>query len=432
MKNVAQFSNTLKVFSGLFTFPTYKTFKAVVHAMVRLASYSQANLANMSGKTISQIQYFFSRARWHYAKLNHFRLRWLRSRKEFRDRQSDDVILDGSVIKKDKDAKFSGLTAFMYSNLSKGVVNGLALFGASIRTAEGKRYPLDFMLFVEKRWLSQWKGWEAFAEHISHMTKGVLFILDRGFRNHYFLAHILKLKRLFLIRVSASLNVLIPMAEKEIRAQEKVDKLKNGKGKRRGRKKQFPHRKLISVEKWIKKHAPIQCKGGKLWIIPRVIVSAWKSKIKQECTVIIFHRDGFKKPLVLVYGQKEAGEEINTEKALEFVGKYIGRWTIEIFFKEAKSWFDLEGFGVRSEQGVYRFIHMVFFTHSLLSITLETLRKLPKLKQAILFILKKSRNIKALVVIGLKLFFESIFFICSRSPKWLDLKTKRTLMAHFF
>lgn len=428
MKNVAQFSNTLKVFSGLFTMPAYKTFKAVIHAMVKLANYSQANLANISGKTIAQIQYFFSRAKWSYAKLNLFRLRWLRNRKEFRNRKSDDVILDGSVIKKDRDAKFSGLAAFMYSNLSKGVVNGLALFGASIRTTEGKRYPLDFMLFVEKQWLSQWKAWQAFAEHLSHMTKGMLWILDRGFRNQYFLAHILKLKRLFLIRVSISLNVLIPMTQKEIKAQEKKDKLK----KQRGRKKQFPNRKLVSVEKWMKKHVPTQCKGGELWIIPHVIVNAWQSQIKQECTVIIFHRDGFKNPLVLVYSQQEAGEEMHVKKALEFVGKYIGRWTIEIFFKEAKSWFDLEGFGVRSREGIYRFIHMVFFTHSLLSIILETLNKLPNLKQVILFILEKSRNIKTLVVIGLKLFFESISFICLRPPKWLDLKTKRTLEAYFF
>lgn len=417
MKSLSNCSHFLKGFSGLFTKPTYHTFKSMVGTMIRKSDYSQANMAAGSGKSTGQIQYFFSRAKWCHKKLNELRLRWMKNKCEFRDRVSDDVILDGSVIKKDKDAKFSGLASFMYSNLSKGVVNGLMLLGASIKTNEGRRYLLDTRLFVEYEWLSEWKAWKDFADHISNLTKGVLFILDRGFRNKYFLAHILKLKRLFLVRVSVSINALISIQN---HATQRA-------GVKRGRQKEFPNRRLVSIRKWINGKKPVQCKEGRLWIIPHALINAWKSEVKQECTVIVFHRNGFRNPLVLVYSVGE----VNTDEALRLVGKYISRWSIEILFKELKSWFDFGGFKTTSKDGIYRFLHMTIFTHSLLTVLLEIIHKIPRLKQMIIFVLRKSRNIKELMIIGLKLFFESVLSICLTPPKWLTLNTKRTLIAYF-
>lgn len=418
MKNLAHFAHFLKSFSGIFNKPTYSTFKNIVESMVKFSDYSQADLASVSGKTLRQVQYFFSKAEWCYKGLNDCRLRWLRNRNEFRNRTTDDVILDGSVTKKDKDSKFKGLTSFMYSNLSKGVVNGFMVLGASIRTKEHYCYLLNVRIFLKNEWKSEWEAWMKFANHIAGITKGKLWILDRGFRNQYFLSHILKLQRLFLVRVSLSLNVLLP-----------AEGCKSGHvaEKKRGRKKQFPYRRIISVKKWTAAHKAILCNNGRLWFIPHAVINAWMSEIKQECSVIVFHRNGFRNPLVLVYSQVE----MNTEMALEMVGKYIGRWSIETLFKETKSWFCFGEFQVTSLTAIYRFMHMVIFTHSLLTILAKVIHKYADLIKIISFVLKKSRNISECVVIGLKLFYESVSAICFRPPKWLRLKEKRLLIANF-
>lgn len=418
MKNLAHFAHFLKSFSDLFSKPTYSTFKNITESMVKLSCYTQADLASLSGKTLRQIQYFFSQAEWCYAKLNLCRLRWIRNRREYRNRTTDDVILDGSVAKKDKDSKFRGLASFMYSGLAKGVVNGLMIFGASIRTKENYRYLLDVNIFLKGEWKSEWEAWMRFADHIASITKGLLWILDRGFRNKYFLSHVLKLKRLFLVRVSLSLNVLLPARDRQA---------EQAAYKKRGRQKQFQGRKMTSVKKWTAKHKAILCCEGRLWIIPHAVINAWKSEIKQECSVIIFHRNGFRHPLVLVYSQAET----DTEKALELVSKYIGRWSIETLFKEAKSWFCFDDFRVTSLTAVYRFMHMVIFTHSLLTILLKYIYQHTSLSELITFVLQKSRNILECMVIGLKLFYESVSTICFRPPKWLDLKTKRILIHNF-
>lgn len=418
MNKLAHFAHFLKGFSGLFTKPGYDSFKKIVESMVRLPDHTQADLASGTGKTLRQIQYFFGKAKWSPFRLNQARLAWLRNRMEFRDRTGDDVILDGSVIKKDKDAKFGELASFMYSNLAKGVVNGLMILGAGIRTDEGQSFLLDVRIFVKHQWKSEWQAWRYFAGHIAKITKGRLWILDRGFRNQYFLAHILKLKRLFLVRVSLSLNVMLPATDEGV--------VRKG-GRKPGRLKGFHGHSLSSVKKQIADHEPVLCENGRLWIISHAIVSAWRAEIKKECTVIVFHRDGFRNPLVLVYSQPEADIKL----ALELVGRYIGRWSIETLFKESKSWFCFGDFRVTGREAVYRCLYLSILTHSLLTVLMKIIKKIPLLHNLISFILRKSRNITDCVIIGLKLFYESVSLICLTPPKWLDLKTKRTLMAYF-
>jgi len=417
MKNLAHFAHFLKGFSGLFTKPCYHSFKNIVEAMVKQSDYAQANLSSCSGKTLRQVQYFFSHAKWSPFRFNLARLTWLRNHKEFRDRVSDDVILDGSVVKKDKDAKFKELASFMYSNLCKDVVNGLMIFGASIRTMESHCYLLDIRVFLKGKWRSEWQAWQYFAKQVAGITKGKLWILDRGFRNQYFLAHILKLERLFLVRVSLSLNVLCAVKERRIKSL-------TG---RRGKQAHFPGRQLISTKRWIKKHEPVTCENGRLWIIPHVIINAWRAEIRRECTVIVFHRNGFRNPLVLIY----SGSEIDTKVALELVSKYIGRWSIETLFKESKSWFCFGDFRVTSREGVYRFLYLSIFIHSFLTVLLKTIQTSSTLSAIIGFVLQKSRNIKGCMIIGLKLFYESVLSICLTPPKWLNQKIKRTLIRYF-
>ena len=140
MKNIFQFRQQIKHFKSLFDARTYLNFIAVVEGMIKLREWKQADLALLGDKTLRQIQYFFSNACWSAKKLNEFRLRFLRNKSDFRDRKTDFVVADGSVLEKDKDASFSFLTEKVYSNLEKKVVNGIKLFGASVHTKQGVKY----------------------------------------------------------------------------------------------------------------------------------------------------------------------------------------------------------------------------------------------------------------------------------------------------
>ena len=143
--------------------------------------------------------------------------------------------------------------------------------------------------------------------------------------------------------------------------------------------------------------------------------------------MIVFHRNGFRNPLVLVY----SGGEMGTDKALELVAKYIGRWSIETLFKESKSWFCLGDFRVTSREAIYRFLYLSIFIHSFLTALLKTIQASSTLSRLIGFVLQKARNITGCMIIGLKLFYESVLSICLTPPKWLNLKTKQLLVRYF-
>lgn len=415
MKNLSGFPQYLKGFAFLFTRPAYDSFRKIIEAMMRAPAGAQSGMACAGGGTLRQIQYFFNGAKWFARELNRRRLIWMRGRPEWRSLKTDHVILDGSVLEKDKDSAFGGLASPLYSNLRKTVVNGLEIFAAGIRTKDGRRYLLDFMIFRKEKWGSPCQAWMRFARRIARMTPGVLWILDRGFRNQYFLACILGLGRLFLVRVSLSLKLLLPSGKK------------GGQTGKRGRKTLFPGRIVVPVREKVSDKTAVLCDQGKLWIIPHAVIYAWRQEIKQECAVIVFHRNGFRNPLVLVYG----GAEADTEKALALVSAYIGRWSIETLFKETKSWFGLGRFRLASEKAVFRFIQTVIFAHSFMSVLFGIISSVPALKKLVAFVLKKTRNIREPTPISLKLLYESVFLICSSPPKWLTIKMKRTLSLNF-
>ena len=87
MKKVFNFHQQIKHFSQMFDQRTYKTFQAVVDGVAKIRSWKQSDLACLSEKTLRQIQYFFDKAKWSFAKLNEFRLRFMRNKPDL-DRKS--------------------------------------------------------------------------------------------------------------------------------------------------------------------------------------------------------------------------------------------------------------------------------------------------------------------------------------------------------
>lgn len=117
---------------------------------------------------------------------------------------------------------------------------------------------------------------------------------------------------------------------------------------------------------------------GKLWIIPNVIIKTWKKQYPKGVNVIVFHRNGFTKPMVLVTSfavgcnelQVQDGNhtEISTAYAIKMAETYYRRWGIEMLFKELKSYFRFEKFKLLSEEAIKKFIAIILFCHTLITI----------------------------------------------------------------
>ena len=123
--------------------------------MIKLRSWTQADLAASGGKTLRQIQNFFNKAKWSYKQLEAFRLRFIQNKPDYRDRKSDFVALDGSTTTKNKDAHFGDLVSNVWSGRDKRSVNGIKFFGGSVQTKNGTKYILDFSLYFKQRWMSE-------------------------------------------------------------------------------------------------------------------------------------------------------------------------------------------------------------------------------------------------------------------------------------
>ncbi len=340
MKKFSNFAHNVKSFSEIFTKPSYKIFKGIVEAMVKEMDYSQSNLSLCSGKTLGQIQYFFAKAKWSFTKLNGYRLRFMRNKPNFRDRKSDYAVLDGTVTTKDKDSEFKGLLSAVYSNRDKRIVNGIKLFGGSVLTQDGVKYIVDFLFYIKSIWLSENQAWKMFAKKVASKTSAYLFVLDSGFKSPYIIEFIFHtLKRHFLLRIGK--NQIFLMQNQEAKKYSK--------------------------------------KLRKLWVFPKVILSSWHKVFPENVTVIVYHRNGFLDPIVLV-----ASLEITeTQQAFDIVQIYFKRWSIEQLFKEVKSWFNFEKFRVTSLHALGKFLHLVVFIHSLMSTLFFELQKYTKLFEII-------------------------------------------------
>jgi hypothetical protein len=390
----------IKHFKKLFDVRTYQTFQAVVKAIISLQTFKQADLAAFSQKTLRQIQYFFSGAKWCAVELNEFRLRFLRNKPDFRDRQSDFVVADSTVVKKDKDSAFNGLTDFFWSNLHKQKVRGFEIFGVSVQSNQGIKYVLDFMFFFKKYWLSETQAWKHLLKKISSKTRAWIFVFDSGFRRKYLLKHVYeKLKRHFLIRMLPDQHIF-------------------SKG----------WKKSKSVKKALQKKQSFRVTNGKFWVFQKARVKAWDQVLNLELTVIVYWRDGFRHPLVLAVSQTN----ITLEEALAFVQLYFRRWGIEQLFKELKSYFEWEKFRITSLFGIKKYLMLMVLLHSLLTLKKQEFSSAPPLKLLAEFVLKKLRNIKELTVIGVKLFLETAQTLTSF--RWFSdyLKAKKLRLCMKF
>lgn len=414
MKKFSNFAHNVKSFSEIFTKPSYKIFKGIVEAMVKEMDYSQSNLSLCSGKTLGQIQYFFAKAKWSFTKLNEYRLRFMRNKPNFRDRKSDYAVLDGTVTTKDKDSEFKGLLSAVYSNRDKRVVNGIKLFGGSVLTQDGVKYIVDFLFYIKTVWLSENQAWKMFAKKVASKTSAYLFILDSGFKSPYIIEFIFHtLKRHFLLRIGK--NQIFLTQSNEIQKYSKKPR-------------KFPDRipkKIISL---CSEDTAIQVQYGKLWVFPNVILSSWQKVFPENVTVLVYHRNGFIEPIVLVTSL----EITETQQAFDIVQIYFKRWSIEQLFKEVKSWFNFEKFRVTSLHALGKFLHLVVFIHSLMSTLFFELQKHAELFEIIRFVVKKSRNILELTMVSLKLFFQSLHSICFTHHPWLHKDQKLILLTHFF
>lgn len=411
MKQTINFRQQIKHFKRIFDVRTYGNFVAVVEGMMKLREWKQADLALVGEKTLRQIQYFFEKAVWSARSLNEFRLRFLRNKPDFRDRKTDFVVGDGSVLEKDKDASFSFLTESVYSNLEGKVVKGIKLFGASVHTKQGVKYIFDFFLYFKGKWKSEWEAWMYFLALIAKKTTALLFVFDRGFRNQYLLKYIFKdLKRLFLIRIDPAQHIYV-LASKRARKRKKIPRYS------------IPDRISKRLDYFLNQESAITLENGKLWILNEVIVKAWIGEFREEVSVIVFHRNGFKNPLVICISVPK----LTLEEALDYLETYFRRWGIEQLFKELKSWFCFEKFKTISLESIEKYLAMVIFVHSLLTQVKEQIEHVPKLKEAIQSFLKKVRNITVFTMIGFKLFLE-IIFLSPTSLKFI----KPYLKAHYF
>jgi len=398
MKKVFNFHQQIKHFSEIFDKRTYKNFQAVVDGISKLKNWKQADLACMSGKTLRQIQYFFDKAKWSFQRLNEFRLRFVRNKPDFRDRKSDFVALDGSTMKKDSDANFSNLAGFMYSSKEKRTVNGFQLFGASIQTKNGRKYILDFMLFLKSKWLSEFDAWISFATTVATKSKAWILVLDRGFRNRSLVNHIYHtLKRMFLVRLNATQHVIL-------------------KGQKKSK----------SIKSFLSDKDAIQLEKGKIWIIENVIIKAWKEVFKESVTIIVYQGNGFKNPMVICVSQAE----MTLEEAIFFIQMYFRRWKIEQLFKELKSYFCFEKFKVLSLEAIKKYLYIAILVHSLFTTKEAEIENIPILKQAISCILKAKRNIEDITAIGLKLVLEMLSFETSLNSI-MRLMQKKNLTLNY-
>lgn len=400
MKKVFNFKQQIKHFSKMFDQRSYETFQVVVDGISKLKSWKQADLACVSEKTLRQIQYFFDKAKWSFEKLNEFRLTFVRNKPNFRDRKSDFVALDGSTMKKDSDASFSNLVGYVYSTKDGKSVNGFHLYGASVQTKTGRKYILDFMLFFKSKWLSEFDAWISFATKVAAKSRAWILVLDRGFRNRSLLNHIYhKLKRMFLLRLSATQHVL---CEKQ--------------------------KKSKSIQSFLKDKSAIQLEKGKMWIIENVRIKAWVEVFKEPITVIVYRGNGFKNPLVICVSQAKMSQE----EATSFVQMYFRRWKIEQLFKELKSYFRFEKFKVLSLEAIKKYLYVAILVHSLFAAKESEIENIPILQKVFLCILKAKRNIEEITAIGIKLVLEMLTFDTSLKSIIRLLKKKKLTFNYEF
>lgn len=386
------FGKSIAQYACCFDARTYRSFRAVVESLILYTECTQAEFALQAGKSLAALQYFFARARWNCSQINTLRLRIIRHRSETEDRTTDLLVLDGTVSPRDKDCASEGISR-VWDNCIKMTVSGYEVFGAAIVTASGITYPLTLKIYDPRKWDSVFQAWIKFLRWCLRRTKAMLVVVDRGFRNAFFLAAIIAEGRQFLVRVTVTMPVLVK-AETILQ-------------KKRGRQPCFPGRQKRTVRDLLDPSAGTRTRTGTLWVLSDVIVDAWKGEVSQACSVIVFHKNGFREPMVLC--SSEAA--MTPEHALTLVSAYIDRWKIERVFLELKSWFQLTNYKLSTLCAIERYFMLCLVAHSLLQRKEWMFEAGSMIRSFIYFTLRKTRNIRKPTFLSLKRFYEM-----SRSP----------------
>lgn len=424
IKNI-QIWQKIKNFYQIFDKRSYETFKAVVSSIISLKNCKQADIANFWEKTLWQIQYFFAKSKWSFQLLNSLRIQWIRNKISGAwDKKSDILILDSTITAKSKNAKFSWLINYFFSNKDKKVVNWFDVYWASIITKNWLKYILDICLYFKKnkKDLSsknkrppsiQNNLWMKFITKLLLKTKSWLIVLDAWFKWWRIMKWIYKIwKRHFLVKIGQE--------------QYFYDKENN----------------CFKIKNLLKNDNCMFINSSKLWVFKWVKLKSWTKKwIDIETNIIVFQKKGFKNPSILctsadvgdIYEnmlrevwelswseklKKEFGEksilkaEEESKIYYAFALLYEKRWSIEQCFKELKTYLWFENFQVQTYNSIMKYLHIVILVHTLIYITLNYIYQDCITKNLIYEYLKTKRNIKNenndIYFSGLKLFIEMI------------------------
>jgi hypothetical protein len=425
MKNSTWIINKIKHLNKIFDKRSYETFKIIINWILCLKNWKQWDLANLWETTLWKVQYFFDKSRWDYNILNEMRIQWIRNKIWWaRDKISDILIFDWTVFAKNKASKFSWLADYLFSNRDKKVVKWIELFWASIITKNSLKYMLSIEIFsklkdkllLKNKWDSEINSaWREFMIKTIKKTKSWLVVLDSGFKWAEMCKNIYEnYKRHFLVRISAT----------QIFFNQNWKKFK--------------------ISKLLKNKNAIHFKKGKMWVFKSVYLQSWNNKwFKIQINIIVFHKNWFKNPSILVTSAniedifnnmirkkweksfKEKLEENKWKTSIKnqenstyfaFVELYTKRWTIEECFKELKSYLCFEQFQVQSENAIMKYLHIVLLVHTIIYIMLFTLTESHNHFNFVYDFLKEKRNIKnkfksyrKITFMWVKLFIEMMF-----------------------
>lgn len=433
MNKFTWIATKIKHFYQIFDKRTYEIFKYIIYSFIFLREHKQADIANLTWKTLSQIQYFFNKSVWDYKILNELRLQWIRNKIWWAwNKKSDILVLDSSIISKSKNSFFSWLSNYFFSNKDKKIVNWFDLFWASIITKNWVKYILDICLFFKKKKHKintkdkrnpsiQNNLWMKFLTKLFTKTKAWLVVLDSWFKWWHIAKWIYSVwKRHFLVRIWNE---------------------------------QYYYNQdwnCLKIKDFLKKDNAIFVNWMSLWLIKNIKLKSWYKKwINIKTNLIIYHKNWFRNSVILCTSAdiKDIYENMirkdwdlswenkliqwfwnnallktknENEIYFSFVLLYQKRWSIEVCFRELKTYLWFEKFQVQSYIAIMKYIHICILVHSLLYITLDYINlDINRIyKSHIYDYLKEKRNIK-----------NDNFYI---SFEWLKLFLEMTLFSGNF
>lgn len=443
--SIIQIDNKMKHFFKLFTKNTYSTFKNVLKYRIFLSNPNITDIAYESDKSITDINYFFNWAKWSYKLLNDFRIRWIRNKFYWcRDKISDILIMDSTIFGKNIWSSFWWKTRYFYSNSHKKVVNGFDFLWASISTTMWQKYMLDINMFVKNKKKKgknqETKLWFRFLEKCVNKTKSWLIVLDSWFKSVKYVKYIRdKLNRHVLVRIDKK-QYIIDESWKE----KQINKL-------------LIDKNAVKFTNW------------KMWYFGDVYLRSWFNWwFENKINIVVYWYNWAKNPSVLVttawlwdvynnmikkqwdlswdeIQKKNEKWLILSSESIKvysvFFLLYKQRWSIEVCFKELKSYFWFDKFKFKSYDSIMKYIHMCMLAHTLTSRLLELACNSEKWFNLVYNFLKKYRNIKNkcnltnhkyITLQGMKLFLQMAFsWRHNFSSKLLNLTTKKTFSVSY-